>query len=60
MNEKTLKNLSFIAMVLGFGGSILSSWTNKKEQERTIDNKVTEKVSEALKLLSGNQEKTEG
>lgn len=36
----TLKLLSVIGIVLGLGSTLLSDYTNKKEQESVIDEKI--------------------
>lgn len=52
MDQKTLfKLISFVGLLVGGIGTLLSSWADDKQQEAVIQ----EKVMEALAALSHNE-----
>lgn len=54
-NKNTIKLLAILATGLGFAATLLSDWSNKKEQEALIE----EKVNEALAKQNKKQEEDE-
>lgn len=53
--KNTIKLLAILATGLGFAATLLSDWSNKKEQEALIE----EKVNEALAKQNKKQEDEE-
>lgn len=53
--KNTIKLLAILATGLGFAATLLSDWSNKKEQEALIE----EKVNEALAKQNKKQEEDE-
>lgn len=53
--KNTIKLLAILATGLGFAATLLSDWSNKKEQEALIE----EKVNEALAKQNKEQEEDE-
>lgn len=53
--RNTIKLLAILATGLGFAATLLSDWSNKKEQEALIE----EKVNEALAKQNKKQEEDE-
>lgn len=53
--KNTIKLLAILATGLGFAATLLSDWSNKKEQEALIE----EKVDEALAKQNKKQEEDE-
>ena len=48
MNDKVIKVIGIAASVIGVAASVATSWAN----EKTLDNKIATKVSEALTKVS--------
>lgn len=48
MNGKITKALSLFGMVLGVASTLISDYSNKKEQESLIDSKVNEALDKRL------------
>ena len=44
MNNKMIKIIGFAATAVGMAATVVSSWVG----EKNLDNKITEKVSEAI------------
>lgn len=54
MNKKTntIKVLGILATIIGFGTTLLTDWV----AEKTMDEKIEEKINEALASRSNNEE----
>lgn len=52
LNQKVVKVIGLLTTVVGFGVSILSDWVDEKK----MDNKIEEKVTEALEKQEKEKE----
>ena len=52
LNQKVVKVIGLLTTVVGFGVSILSDWVDEKK----MDNKINEKVTEALEKQEKEKE----